>query len=157
MLSRRDKLYVQPWEERRFQDHRSKVRSALPAIDDRPPPPRAHVAVKLKKYQREADRARKIEQDNYSLLQRLSSIMKTKRLDNCWETPLPNFRHKVGKFYEEDALSGRVAARACSQVSEDSSYSGNVKCFACYHKRKTVLQLNKVYGKRSSSSTLPSI
>lgn len=65
------------------------VRSALPAIDDRPPPARPHVALKLKKQQREAERKNKILNDNFSLLQRLSGIMKLSRLDNHWVRPLP--------------------------------------------------------------------
>ncbi|KOB51933.1 Uncharacterized protein OBRU01_01994 [Operophtera brumata] len=64
MLSRRDKLLVQPWEDRRFKDHRSKC-------------------------QRELDRKNKIQSDNYGLLQRLNAIMKVNRLDNHWTKPLP--------------------------------------------------------------------
>ncbi|KAI8428377.1 hypothetical protein MSG28_002562 [Choristoneura fumiferana] len=155
MLSRRDKLLIQPWEERRFQDHRAKVECALPAIDARAPASRAHVAVKLKKWQREAERRRRVAEDNYSLLQRLQAIMRGKRLDNCWDTPLPNFRHKVGMFYSAEALRGRVAARALTAQPAEDSCAGNVKCYACCNKRKTMLQLNKVYGARTDS--LPSI
>lgn len=89
MLSRRDKLLVQPWEDRRFKDHRLKVKLAQPAIDDRSPPPRPHVAMKLKKCQRELDRKAKIESDNFNLLQRLGAIMRVNRLDNHWTKPLP--------------------------------------------------------------------
>ncbi|KAI8428373.1 hypothetical protein MSG28_002558 [Choristoneura fumiferana] len=219
MLSRRDKLLIQPWEERRFQDHRAKVECALPAIDARAPASRAHVAVKLKKWQREAERRRRVAEDNYSLLQRLQAIMRGKRLDNCWDTPLPkglealgqqrsgvkgkgvdgastvlhrgrllqqvcfytilrkrctslvrrgegsangilrafadSFRHKVGMFYSAEALRGRVAARALTAQPAEDSCAGNVKCYACCNKRKTMLQLNKVYGARTDS--LPSI
>lgn len=66
-----------------------KVRSALPAIDDRAPAARPHVALKLKKHQRELDRKQKIQNDNFSMLQRLNAIMKVNRLDNHWAKPLP--------------------------------------------------------------------
>ncbi|GBP34588.1 hypothetical protein EVAR_85308_1 [Eumeta japonica] len=89
MLSRREKLLVHPWEERRFKDHRSKVISALPIIDASPPPERPHVALKLKKQQREDERRVRLENENFALLQRLGAIMKTKRLDNSWTTPMP--------------------------------------------------------------------
>ncbi|XP_047041717.1 uncharacterized protein LOC124645837 isoform X1 [Helicoverpa zea] len=129
MLSRRDKLLIQPWEDRRFKDHRSKVRSALPAIDDRAPAARPHVALKLKKNQRELDRKNKIQSENFSLLQRLNDIMKVNRLDNHWAKPLPNFQQKVGLFYDAESLNSKVTARSLPEPSEDS-YS-NVKCYAC--------------------------
>ncbi|KAJ0182170.1 hypothetical protein K1T71_002892 [Dendrolimus kikuchii] len=134
MLSRRDKLLLQPWENRRFKDHRSKVKSALPAIDDRAPPARPHVALKLKKCQRELDRKIKIQSDNFSLLQRLSAIMKVNRLDNHWPKPLPNFQHKVGLYYDAEALSNKISARSLLEESPDESYS-NVKCYACEIKK----------------------
>ncbi|XP_022820729.1 uncharacterized protein LOC111352450 isoform X1 [Spodoptera litura] len=129
MLSRRDKLLIQPWEDRRFKDHRSKVRSALPAIDDRAPAARPHVALKLKKNQRELDRKNKIQSENFSLLQRLNDIMKVNRLDNHWRKPLPNFQQKVGLFYDAESLQSKVTARSLPEPSEES-YT-NVKCYAC--------------------------
>ncbi|XP_031763769.2 uncharacterized protein LOC113512711 [Galleria mellonella] len=135
MLSRRDKLLVQPWQERRFKDHRLKVKSALPAIDDRPPATRPHVALKLKKCQRELDRKDKIQRDNFGLLQRLNNIMRAKRLDNEWSKPLPNFQHKVGVFYDAESLQSRVTARTLADESPDLSYI-NVKCYACERKKK---------------------
>lgn len=38
----------------------------------------------MKKLQKEAERCAQIEQDNFTLLQHLRSIMKTNRLDNFW-------------------------------------------------------------------------
>ncbi|XP_059058171.1 uncharacterized protein LOC131851668 [Achroia grisella] len=135
MLSRRDKLLVQPWEDRRYKDHRLKVKSALPAIDDRPPATRPHVVLKLKKCQRELDRKNKIQKDNFGLLQRLNNIMREKRLDNQWTKPLPNFQHKVGLFFDAESLHSRVTARSNVDESPDISYS-NVKCYACNLKKK---------------------
>lgn len=63
---------------------RFQVETALPAIDVRPPAQRQHVACKLKKLQKEAERCERIHQDNFTLIQHLSGIMKTNRLDNYW-------------------------------------------------------------------------
>ncbi|KAL0849645.1 hypothetical protein ABMA28_013900 [Loxostege sticticalis] len=154
MLSRRDKLLIQPWEDRRFKDHRSKVRSALPAIDDRAPPTRPHVALKLKKCQRELDRKNKIQSDNFSLLQRLNAIMKVNRLDNHWPKPLPNFQQKVGLFYDAVSLHSRVTARSAPDDSSHSSYH-NVKCYACELKKRNYEF--KMLGSGSPQESLPSI
>lgn len=62
---------------------------ALPAIDTRPPLPRQHVALKLKKQQKETERQQQIEKNNFSLLKRLSSAMRTSRVDNIWTTTQP--------------------------------------------------------------------
>ncbi|XP_028035750.1 uncharacterized protein LOC114247101 isoform X2 [Bombyx mandarina] len=134
MLSRRDKLLVQPWEDRRFKDHRLKVKLAQPAIDDRSPPPRPHVAMKLKKCQRELDRKAKIESDNFNLLQRLGAIMRVNRLDNHWTKPLPNFQHKVGLYYETG--NSKISTRSMSECTEEI-YS-NVKCYACDFKKVSI-------------------
>ncbi|CAK1602670.1 unnamed protein product [Parnassius mnemosyne] len=145
MLSRRDKLLVQPWEEKRFKDHKYKVKSALPAIDDRAPAARPHVALKLKKFQCEMDRKAKIQNDNFSLLQRLNAIMKVNRLDNHWTKPLPNFQHKVGQFYDVEALNNKLTARSLAETSTEQSYS-NVKCYACENKKaKTQTNEGKQY------------
>ncbi|XP_049871613.1 uncharacterized protein LOC126370650 [Pectinophora gossypiella] len=155
MLSRRDKLLIQPWEDRRFRDHRSKVRSALPAIDDRPPPARPHVAVKLKKCQRELDRKTKIQQDNFSLLQRLNAIMKVNRLDNYWPRPLPNFQQKVGVFYDAESLQSRLTARSLADDTTDYSYA-NAKCYACEIRKKSG-EIRHIYKTGAFQDSLPSI
>ncbi|XP_038221666.1 uncharacterized protein LOC119836756 [Zerene cesonia] len=151
MLSRREKLLQQPWDERRYKDHRSKVKSALPAIDDRAPPARPHVALKLKKVQKELDRKVKIQNDNFSLLQRLNAIMKVNRLDNHWAKPLPNFQHKVGQFYDVQSLNSRLATRYASSIC-DSYHANAVKCFACEYKK-----INQTKRYSIGESSLPSI
>ncbi|XP_068620908.1 sperm axonemal maintenance protein CFAP97D1 [Battus philenor] len=127
MLSRRDKLYVQPWQDRRFRDHRNKVETALPAIDTSAPAARPHVALKLKKLQREADRKTKVQSDNFSLLQRLHAIMRVNRLDNHWTKPLPVFQNKVGQYYDVGAWSRRSSDRSELDFND-------VKCYACARK-----------------------
>lgn len=76
--------------------------SATPVIDTRSPPHRAHVAVKLKKLQKENERAQKIERDNLILLQKLKYIMKTHWLDNHLP-PQPNFLSRVGVYRPVDS------------------------------------------------------
>ncbi|XP_041977054.1 uncharacterized protein LOC121731605 [Aricia agestis] len=136
MLSKRDKFLVQPWEQRRFNDHRSKVASALPAIDDCVPPARPHVALKLKKLRKELDRKAKIESDNFFLLQRLHAIMKVNRLDNHWTKPLPNFQqHKVGQFFNVETLNRKLMIRSTNTSPDDSYYNTTNKCYACEYKK----------------------
>ncbi|KAG6441104.1 uncharacterized protein LOC115443242 isoform X2 [Manduca sexta] len=133
----------------------SVVKSALPAIDDRPPTARPHVALKLKKCQRELDRKKKIQNENFSLLQRLNAIMKVNRLDNRWEKPLPNFHHKVGLFYDVASLNNRISARSLADDTFDESYS-NVKCYACDLKKKHYTLQFKTFSPMTQNS-LPSI
>ncbi|KAJ9585281.1 hypothetical protein L9F63_002911 [Diploptera punctata] len=87
MLTRREKLLIRPWQQRRYNNHRRKVQSALPAIDVGPPTLHGHVCCKLKKQQNEQERMARIERDNCRLLQRMGTIMRTKRLDNEWTKP----------------------------------------------------------------------
>ncbi|CAB3237673.1 unnamed protein product [Arctia plantaginis] len=135
MLSRRDKLLIQPWEERRFKDHRSKLAKMRAAVDTRAPAARPHVALKLKKASQEQDRTNRVQRDNYTILQRLERIMKVNRLDNRWSKPLPNFQQKVGLFYDVESLSSKVAARSHLADESEESYH-NVKCYACEIKKK---------------------
>ncbi|GJQ82816.1 hypothetical protein Trydic_g13518 [Trypoxylus dichotomus] len=91
MLSRRDKLLIRPWQQKRFENHRRKVCSALPAIDNKPPVSYNHVGWKLKKQQLEKERIKRIEKENLILLQKLNHIMKTCRVDHFWTNPPPDF------------------------------------------------------------------
>lgn len=89
MLTKKENLLVRPWIEMRFNSHRAKVKSAGPAIDFRTPQVRPHVTLKHKKKQKELERKKEIEQENLRLLQKLSVIMNTLRLDNYWKDPRP--------------------------------------------------------------------
>ncbi|KPJ04784.1 hypothetical protein RR46_02481 [Papilio xuthus] len=148
MLSRRDKLLIQPWEDRRYKDHRLKVKSALPVIDSSAPCARPHVARKLRRERCEAERSARVVRDNFTLLQRLAVVMATTRLDNRWHKPplkigralvlLHSFQNKVGRYHEVSGARGvrRAGARG-SQASADTSqlsYS-NARCYACEHKK----------------------
>jgi hypothetical protein len=105
MLTRRENLLIRPWQQRRYNNHKDKVkfhfifnifaniktqlRAATAVIDSGPPKERGHVTMKLKKMQFEEERIEKIELDNVRLLQRMASIMRTSRLDNKWITEPP--------------------------------------------------------------------
>ncbi|XP_014369040.2 uncharacterized protein LOC106719266 [Papilio machaon] len=136
MLSRRDKLLIQPWEDRRYKDHRLKVKSALPVIDSSAPSARPHVTCKLRRERCEAERCARVVRDNFTLLQRLATVMSTTRLDNRWHKPPPNFQNKVGRYHEV-SRAPRAGARS-SQASNDTSqlsYS-NARCYACERNKK---------------------
>ncbi|XP_023945052.1 uncharacterized protein LOC112050884 [Bicyclus anynana] len=155
MLSRREKLLIQPWEDRRFKDHRSKVKSALPCIDDRAPAARPHVALKLKKCQKELDRKNKIQSDNFSLLQRLGAIMKVNRLDNHWRKPLPTFHKKVGQFFDCDSV--QRLPPPCSPLSPPETL-GSVRCYACeYRKMKSKQAFELAFENDDGAIDLPPI
>lgn len=91
MISRRDKLLQQPWEQLRYAQHREKVMSARPAIDTHSPRAHEHVQRKWKKQQVERERQQQIERENLRLLQKLGDIMRTKRINNLWLEPRPKW------------------------------------------------------------------
>lgn len=94
MLTKKEKLLIYPWQLKRFHHHRMKVQSAGPAIDFYPPNEYPHITAKLKKLQKESERQDKVNKDNIRLLQRLGSIMTTKRLKNFWDAPRPSFLNR---------------------------------------------------------------
>ncbi|XP_075214050.1 uncharacterized protein LOC142320233 [Lycorma delicatula] len=127
MLTRRENLLIRPWQERRYINHRNKVEHALPAIDVKPPAKRAHVICKLKKLQKEAERCARIEQDNFTLLQHLRSIMHSSRVDNIWNEAPPNFLHRVGIY---GSING--SENTCKDTdSFDPPTNRKERCVAC--------------------------
>ncbi|XP_066154009.1 uncharacterized protein [Euwallacea fornicatus] len=101
----RENLLIRPWEVRRYQNHRKKVQAATPAIDTKAPALRPHVAIKLKKLQKESERAQRIENENLILLQRLKHIMGTHWVDN-YLPPQPTFLNRVAMFRPTDSGVG---------------------------------------------------
>ncbi|CAH2243190.1 jg3980 [Pararge aegeria aegeria] len=130
------------------------VHSALPAIDARSPAARPHVALKLKKCQRELDRKNKIQSDNFSLLQRLGAIMRVNRLDNHWEKPLPNFHKKVGQFYDADSMRRRLSSR--EPLSSPESFNGG-RCYACEYRKMKSKQAFELVFENEDAIDLPPI
>lgn len=91
MLTKKENLLTRPWVVSRYQSHREKVQSAGPAIDFKTPKTRPHVVLKHKKKQKELERKKEIEKENVRLLQKLTVIMNTLRLDNYWKEPRPKW------------------------------------------------------------------
>ncbi|EFA03364.1 hypothetical protein TcasGA2_TC013349 [Tribolium castaneum] len=129
MISRKENLLVRPWQQRRFENHRKKVQSAGPAIDTRPPLPRQHVALKLKKRQKEAERCQEIEKNNFTLLKRLSYVMRTSRVDNYWATPQPNFLNRVSMYDTVPKFENLYIEE--SQDTPKGASTRKTKCLAC--------------------------
>ncbi|XP_044750796.1 uncharacterized protein LOC123311085 [Coccinella septempunctata] len=99
MISRKDKILNKPYEDRKFENHRRKVRSALPAIDNRPPNSGQHVRFKSKKYLMEKDQKERIQKHNFLLLHKLNEIRKKCRVDHYWSSPLPQMvKNKVALY-----------------------------------------------------------
>lgn len=94
MLTKKEKLLIYPYQIKRYFQHRKNVQCAGPVIDFYPPSEYSHITIKLKKLQKEAERQEKVNKDNVRLLQRLGSIMTTKRLKNFWEHPRPGFLNR---------------------------------------------------------------
>lgn len=94
MLTKKEKLLIYPYQLKRFYQHRKNIQGAGPVIDFYPPSEYSHITTKLKKLQKEAERQEKVNKDNVRLLQRLGSIMTTKRLKNFWEHSRPSFLNR---------------------------------------------------------------
>nr|XP_022919189.1 uncharacterized protein LOC111428024 [Onthophagus taurus] len=134
MLSKREKLLIRPWQQRRYDNHRRKVQSALPAIDNKTPQNRPHITVKLKKCQQEVDRTAKIQKDNFILLKKLSYIMKTNRVDNYWNTPPPNFLNRISMY---DFPQRKKIVYMEEKPFEKTTHIRKSKCSACTPKPPT--------------------
>lgn len=65
------------------------IQSAKPAVDFVSPAVHPHVLNKMKKIQKERERIQEIDRENQRLLQKLSQIMSTNRVENYWKDPLP--------------------------------------------------------------------
>ncbi|XP_014253303.1 uncharacterized protein LOC106668762 [Cimex lectularius] len=135
MLTRRENLLIRPWQERRYIQHRQKVKSALPAIDTTPPPFREHVSCKLKKIQKESERCTQIISDNFTLLQHLSNIMITTRVDHFWEEPPPNFLQRVGIY---TSVMDTLPEIAVDEEDHTDKKTRKDKCFACSPERNKI-------------------
>ena len=82
--SRRSDLFHGQWEQKRFQQHRERVRSAKPRIDVKEPVSTSfqHIQVKGKKLQRESERDMEVMMSNLILLRHLAEISMSKRIDD---------------------------------------------------------------------------
>ncbi|EDX14528.1 GD18146 [Drosophila simulans] len=129
MISRRDKLLQQPWEQLRYAQHREKVMSARPAIDTHSPRAHEHVQRKWKKQQVERERQQQIERENLRLLQKLGDIMRTKRINNLWLEPRPNGNPERTQV----AIPEQRTPWAPERKSWNRKTQEHVKPHRCYH------------------------
>ncbi|GAB1867223.1 hypothetical protein CAJAP_08302 [Camponotus japonicus] len=67
------------WRRRAYERHRSRVKSARPTVDVKPPDGRPHVSFNAKRLQLEHERQTRILRDNFILLKKLREIMHRKR------------------------------------------------------------------------------
>ncbi|XP_005109964.1 uncharacterized protein CFAP97D1 isoform X2 [Aplysia californica] len=83
ILPTHNKLLQKRWDTTYYDEHRRKVRDAVPMVDTKAPPTYMHLHLKLKKLQLEEERLATIERDNRILLEKMSYIMRTRgRVDN---------------------------------------------------------------------------
>jgi len=83
ILPSHNKLLQKRWDNTYYDVHRSRVKSAKPIVDTKPPQTYIHMHLKLKKLQLEEERMSTIERDNRLLLEKMSQIIRTKgRVDN---------------------------------------------------------------------------
>lgn len=83
ILPTHNKLLQKRWDTTYYNEHRQKVRDAVPMVDTKAPPTYMHLHLKLKKLQLEEERLATIERDNRILLEKMSYIMRTRgRVDN---------------------------------------------------------------------------
>lgn len=64
--------------EKTYQNHRKKVQNAQPLVDTHPPQTYSHLYLKFKKLKVEEERLSIIDRDNWLLLQRVASAMRTR-------------------------------------------------------------------------------
>ncbi|XP_018331577.1 uncharacterized protein LOC108741309 [Agrilus planipennis] len=144
MLSSKEKVLQRPWIEKKYRNHRRKVLSAYPAIDNKPPEPRVHVAIKHKKIQKENERCLKIEKDNFLLLKKLCWIMKSNRVDNYWSEPLPNFISRVNINDKSKTKNKKIETE-----NKEKIYLGqNVKCLACALQKEIPISTHEISEER---------
>ena len=134
MLTKKEKLLIYPYQIKRFYQHRKNVKSAGPAIDFYPPTEFPHITMKLKKLQKESERQEKVNQDNIRLLQRLGSIMTTKRLKNFWDKPRPSFLNREiipHLNFRSTASTDRRESDDDDDSTDSPTISRKSKCAIC--------------------------
>jgi hypothetical protein len=134
MLTKKEKLLIHPWITQRYHQHRRKVQSAGPAIDFYPPNNYPHITAKLKKLQKEFERQQQVKKDNIRLLQRLGSIMTTKRLKNFWEAPRPSFLNREFIYPVKTVTKTETAVNKPAEAVESPETPRKIssgKCTVC--------------------------
>ncbi|XP_060517986.1 uncharacterized protein LOC132696892 isoform X2 [Cylas formicarius] len=107
------------------------VQSASPVVDNKSPPFRGHVRVKLKKMQKEKERMNKIEGENFLLLKKMSYITQKHWMDN-WLPPQPNFLSKIELYNARPLLVKQTESEMESDSCVDKApRHSKFRCSAC--------------------------
>ncbi|XP_050427373.1 uncharacterized protein LOC126837496 [Adelges cooleyi] len=130
MLSRKEELFVKPFQQRLYHQHKSKLKSATARVDNTPPQEWSHIVRKKKKFQKEKERCTQILINNSILWQHLNNIMSTSRVDNRWDGEQPKYCHRVKLFINR---SDKLTVRVEDQTSADAFplEGKKKKCSAC--------------------------
>ncbi|XP_050528730.1 uncharacterized protein LOC126898573 [Daktulosphaira vitifoliae] len=102
MLTRKEALFIKPFQERLYCQHKTKLKSATARVDTKSPQEWNHVVKKQKKLQKEKERCTQIYINNSILWQHLNNIMSTRRVDNHWKYQQPKFFHRVKLFNKQN-------------------------------------------------------
>ncbi|KAL9888925.1 uncharacterized protein CFAP97D2 [Glossina fuscipes fuscipes] len=134
MISKKDQLLNQPWQQQRYMKHKNKVNAAVALIDHSPPPQYQHVKDKLKKFQTERERISLINAENVRLLQKLTEIMQAKRMPDLWTEPRPNFLGRVKLFKP----STKTSDDAFNKIDKDieKQINNKIRCPRCSGRTK---------------------
>ncbi|VVC25333.1 Hemingway/KIAA1430 [Cinara cedri] len=129
MLTRKEQLFVKPFQRRLYRIHKMKVKSATARIDTTPPREYHHIITKKKKSQMEQERCSQILINNSILWQHLCEIMKTKRVDDRWDYEQPKFFHRIKLFKKNEN-------KLIIHIEEPVNYENmenikNKRCYAC--------------------------
>lgn len=173
MITRKDNILKKPYEEKRFNDHRRKVKSAACVIDNKPPISRFHVLIKKKKQLKEIERIDAIQNNNFLLLQKLKDIRKTCRVDHYWTTPPPCLSNKVALYdtyiLRLDKLRDQINDENDNEIAEIEERLEKLgirksKCNACSPSKQIPFEIPeervpwdppKLYPNRLRSKSLP--
>ncbi|KAJ8942283.1 hypothetical protein NQ318_005601 [Aromia moschata] len=128
MISKKDNLFLRPWQQRKFEHHRRKVKSALPAIDTSPPAYREHVAIKMK-----TKDVVELKEIIICYYKKMNYITRTSRIDNVWRTPQPNFLNRIAIY---NSVAPKIEDINFNvEDNEPESRKRNSKCYACRSQR----------------------
>uniref|UniRef100_A0A1B0GF16 Uncharacterized protein n=1 Tax=Glossina morsitans morsitans TaxID=37546 RepID=A0A1B0GF16_GLOMM len=134
MISKKDQLLNQPWQQQRYIKHKNKVNAAVALIDHSPPTQYQHVKDKLKKLQAERERISLINAENVRLLQKLTEIMQAKRMPDLWTEPRPNFLGRVKLFKTPPKASGDSFKKIDKDI--EKQINNKIRCPRCDKRAK---------------------
>ncbi|XP_060856784.1 uncharacterized protein LOC132934494 [Metopolophium dirhodum] len=140
MLTRKEELFVKPFQQRLYHQHKVKLKSATARVDTTPPQEWQHIVLKTKKYQKERERCTQILLNNGILWRHLSEIMSTRRVDNRWDYEQPKFFHRVNLFTKSNNKL-TVDIEESSESGKIQTEVKNERCIAC-NPKLSIIKVN---------------